>query len=101
MAPTLAQEVLFGSKGRVFQLNQYLARHSADISEDNLAALKKYLDKNAAKVEKDNEGTLVAKTLDWLPGELHGQWKRQWLNAFEKGTRQLVPAQVDVETTPD
>ena len=96
MAPTLAQEVLFGSKGRVFQLNQYLVRHSADISEDNLAALKKYLDKNAAKVEKDNEGTLVAKTLDWLPGELHGQWKRQWVNAFEKGTRQLVPAQVDV-----
>jgi pyruvate-ferredoxin/flavodoxin oxidoreductase len=27
---------------------------------------------------------------------LHGPWKRQWVNAFEKGTRQLVPALVDV-----
>lgn len=96
MAPTLAQEMLFGSKGRVFQLNQYLSRHTADVTETNLAALKKHLDSNAAKIEKDNAGKLIAKTLGWLPEELHGQWKRQWLNAFEKGTRQLVPAQVDV-----
>lgn len=96
MAPTLAQEMLFGSKGRVFQLNQYLTRHTADITETNLAALKKHLDTNAAKVEKDNDGKLIAKTLGWLPEELYGQWKRQWLNSFEKGTRQLVPAQVDV-----
>ena len=95
-APTLAQEMLFGSKGRVVQLNQYLSRHTADITESNLAALQKHLDTNAAKIEKDNAGTLIAKTLGWLPEELHGQWKRQWLNAFEKGTRQLVPAQVDV-----
>ena len=31
-----------------------------------------------------------------MPEELHGQWSRQWRNAFEKGTRQLVPALVDV-----
>ena len=96
MAPTLAQEMLFGSKGRVYQLNQYLSRHTADVTETNLAALKKHLDSNAAKIEKDNAGKLIAKTLGWLPEELHGQWKRQWLNSFEKGTRQLVPAQVDV-----
>ena len=95
-APTLAQEILFGSKGRVFQLNQYLARHAADMTESNLAALRKYLDTNAAKIEKDNDGALVGKTLGWLPEELQGQWRRQWLNAFEKGTRQLVPALVDV-----
>ncbi len=95
-APTLAQEVLFGAKGRVHQLNQYLSRHEADVTPADLAALKKFLDSNAAKVEKDNEGALVAKTLAWLPEELHGQWKRQWVNAFEKGTRQLVPAQVDI-----
>ena len=81
-APTLAQEILFGSKGRVFQLNQYLARHAADMTESNLAALKKYLDTNAAKIEKDNDGALVGKTLGWLPEELLGQWRRQWLNAF-------------------
>ena len=95
-APTVAQEVLFGAKGRVYQLNQYLLRHEADLTAANLAALKKFLDGNAAKVEKDNEGDLVAKTLGWLPEELHGPWKRQWVNAFEKGTRQLVPALVDV-----
>ncbi|MBP6655201.1 MAG: 2-oxoacid:acceptor oxidoreductase family protein, partial [Propionivibrio sp.] len=94
--PTLAQEVLFGSKGRVFQLTQYLVRHEAEITATNFAALKKFLATNAAKIEKDNDGALVAKTLDWLPEELHGQWRRQWINAFEKGTRQLVPAQVDI-----
>ncbi|MDR0577726.1 MAG: 2-oxoacid:acceptor oxidoreductase family protein [Candidatus Accumulibacter sp.] len=95
-APTLAQEIVFGSKGRVFQLNQFLARHAADVSEKNLEALKSHLDANAAKIEKDNAGDLVAKTLAWLPGELQGAWRRQWVNAFEKGTRQLVPALVDV-----
>ncbi len=95
-APTLAQEMLFGSKGRVFQLNQYLTRHAADGLEAHFAALKTYLETNAAQVEADNDGALVSKTLAWLPEELHGQWKRQWVNAFAKGTRQLVPAQVDV-----
>ena len=95
-APTLAQEVLFGSKGRVFQLQQYLARHEGEFAAADLAALKKFLDSNAAKIEKDNDGALVAKTVGWLPEALQGQWKRQWLNAFEKGTRQLVPALVDV-----
>ena len=95
-APTLAQEVLFGSKGRVFQLQQYLARHEGEFAAADLAALQKFLDSNAAKIEKDNGGALVAKTLGWLPEALQGQWKRQWLNAFEKGTRQLVPALVDV-----
>ncbi|OHC65773.1 MAG: pyruvate-flavodoxin oxidoreductase [Rhodocyclales bacterium GWA2_65_20] len=96
MAPTLAQEMLYGSKGRVFQLQQYLSRHQADITADNLAKLQSHLDANAAKIEKDNAGKLVAKTLAWLPEELHGQWQRQWRNAHEKGTRQLVPALVDV-----
>ena len=96
MAPTLAQELLFGAKGRVAQLKQYLARHPADITETNLADLQKFLDSNAAKIEKDNAGALIAKTLGLLPDELHGQWIRQWRNAFEKGTRQMVPAQIDV-----
>jgi pyruvate-ferredoxin/flavodoxin oxidoreductase len=95
-APTLAQEMLFGSKGRVFQLSQYLSRHKGEFAESDLLALQKYLDTNAAKIEKDNAGALVAKTQGWIPEELHGQWRRQWVNAFEKGTRQLVPAQVDI-----
>jgi pyruvate-ferredoxin/flavodoxin oxidoreductase len=95
-APTLAQEMLFGAKGRVFQLKQYLSRREGDITPANLALMQGYLDANAADVEKDNAGVLVANTLVWLPEELHGQWKRQWQNAHERGTRQLVPALVDV-----
>ena len=88
--------MLFGAKGRVFQLKQYIARHQADFDPADLLAAKSFLDANADAVEKDNQGELVAKTLGWFPEELRGQWRRQWLNAFEKGTRQLVPALVDV-----
>ena len=94
--PTLAQEVLYGAKGRVHQLNRYLSRHESELTPTDLAALKKFLDGNAAKIEKDNDGKLLPRTLPWLPEALHGAWKRQWRNAFEKGTRQRVPALVDV-----
>ena len=94
--PTVAQEMLFGAKGRVFQLEQYLARHGGDIGADDVAALKAFLAAKADEVEVDNDGRLVAQTLSWVPEELHGQWRRQWVNAYEKGTRQLVPALVDV-----
>jgi len=96
-APTVAQEILFGAKGRVFQLRQYLARHGADIGQENIDRLTAHLEANADAVEADGEGTLVAATLGWVPEELRGQWRRQWLNAHEKGTRQRVPALVDVD----
>jgi pyruvate-ferredoxin/flavodoxin oxidoreductase len=95
-APTLAQEMLYGAKGRVVQLQQYLVRREADLTPEQSAALQNYLESNAAQVESDNTGVLVAQTLGWLPDELHGPWRRQWVNALEKGTRQLVPALVDV-----
>ena len=95
-APTLAQEMLYGAKGRVVQLQQYLSRRQADLTAEQSAALQDYLQSNAARVEADNAGTLLAQTLGWLPEELHAPWQRQWVNALEKGTRQLVPALVDV-----
>ncbi|MDR1368141.1 MAG: 2-oxoacid:acceptor oxidoreductase family protein, partial [Candidatus Accumulibacter sp.] len=95
-SPTLAQEVLYGAKGRVFQLKQYLSRHQAEIDPDDRAALQAFLDTNAGRVEKDGEGKLLPQTLANLPEVLHAQWRRQWRNAHEKGTRQLVPAYVDV-----
>ncbi|OGT89389.1 MAG: pyruvate-flavodoxin oxidoreductase [Gammaproteobacteria bacterium RIFOXYD12_FULL_61_37] len=94
--PTLAQEMLFGAKGRVFQLSQYLDRQQGDITGANLKKLHEFLDGQAGKIEQDNEGGLIKETLAWIPEELHGQWRRQWLNAHEKGTRQRVPALVDV-----
>ncbi len=95
-APTLAQEVLFGAKGRVFQLQQYLIRHEGDVTEGDLARLKQYLSAHASQIEADPRGELVAATLGWVPAPLQAAWRRQWLNAFEKGTRQLVPALVDI-----
>lgn len=95
-APTLAQEMLYGAKGRVAQLQRYLERHQADLAPPLRAALLDFLEAQAAAIETDHSGELIALTLAWLPPELHGQWRRQWLNAFEKGTRQLVPALVDV-----
>lgn len=94
--PTVAQEMLFGAKGRVFHLKRYLGKHSSDMLQSDYVALVDFLDANAEAVEKDNEGALVDQTLANLPEELHAQWRRQWRNAFEKGTRQRVPAQVDV-----
>ena len=95
-APTVAQEILFGAKGRVFQLRQYLARHQADILPEHWRALQAWMGDVADEIERDNDGALVDTTLAWIPEELRGQWRRQWLNAPERGTRQRVPALVDV-----
>ncbi|WP_041801351.1 2-oxoacid:acceptor oxidoreductase family protein [Rhodopseudomonas palustris] len=95
--PTVAQEMLFGAKGRVFQLKQYLARHKADFIGSDLDALTAHLDAHADAIETDNDAALVEATQQWVPEELQGQWKRQWVNAPEKGTRQLVPALVDID----
>ncbi|MEN8167501.1 MAG: 2-oxoacid:acceptor oxidoreductase family protein [Pseudomonadota bacterium] len=95
-APTVAQEMLYGAKGRVYQLKQYLRQRRGDIQPSDLEALGAFLDNRADAIEPDNDGKLISETLGWIPEELQGQWRRQWLNAFEKGTRQLVPAMVDV-----
>src|SRR5512141_272691 len=94
--PTVAQEMLFGAKGRVFQLGGFLTRHGRDIPDADVADLRAFLAARSDEVEKDDDGALVDLTLAWVPEELHGPWRRQWVNSWEKGTRQLVPALVDV-----
>jgi pyruvate-ferredoxin/flavodoxin oxidoreductase len=94
--PTVAQELLFGAKGRVYQLSQYLERHRDDFVQDDLMALTSYLYATEEMVEKDNTGEMIGDTLEWVPEQLRGQWRRQWINALEKGTRQMVPALVDI-----
>ncbi|HUX69493.1 MAG TPA: pyruvate-flavodoxin oxidoreductase, partial [Cellulomonadaceae bacterium] len=95
-APTVAQEVLFGAKGRVAQLTAYLDRHKDDIVEAGREAVTDYLRANADAIEADEAAALVGETLPWLPTELRAPWRRQWVNAPAKGTRQMVPALVDV-----
>ncbi|MDR3068513.1 MAG: 2-oxoacid:acceptor oxidoreductase family protein, partial [Cellulomonas sp.] len=94
-SPTVAQEILFGAKGRVFQLGQYVTRHAAELVETDRQALTEYLTQNADKIEADAAGDLVDSTIAWLPDDLHASWRRAWTNAWDKGTRQLVPALVD------
>jgi pyruvate-ferredoxin/flavodoxin oxidoreductase len=94
--PSVAQEILFGAKGRVFQLRQYLARHGNDFAPGDLKKVMAFLDEKPDDIEKDNDGALIEATLSWVPEELRASWRRQWLNAYEKGTRQRVPALVDV-----
>ena len=74
--PTVAQEMLFGAKGRVFQLGQYLDRHADELLADDLAALRAYLAATGEKIEADNVGDLVDETLVWVPEDLQGQWRR-------------------------
>ncbi|HRA05227.1 MAG TPA: 2-oxoacid:acceptor oxidoreductase family protein [Propionicimonas sp.] len=92
--PTVAQELLFGAKGRLFQLEAYLNRHAADFDAHDLTALRGQLAKQADAVEAGDE-TVFEHTLAWVPESRQPQWRRQWVNALPKGTRQLVPALVD------
>ncbi|MFD2183174.1 2-oxoacid:acceptor oxidoreductase family protein [Rhodoplanes azumiensis] len=94
--PTVAQEILFGAKGRVHQLELWLLKHEADFVPGDLAKLRTWLKTEADGVETDNAAALIGDTLALVPEELRGAWTRQWINAYEKGTRQLVPALVDV-----
>jgi pyruvate-ferredoxin/flavodoxin oxidoreductase len=95
--PTVAQEILFGAKGRVYQLKAWLARRRDDLLPEAFTALCEYLETNGDAIEADNAGELIEATLGWVLPRLHGAWRRQWLNAHEKGTRQRVPALVDVD----
>ncbi len=94
-APSVAQEILFGARGRLWQLEHFLRKHDAALDTKSLDDLRHFLALQEHRIEEDSEGDLIGETLQWIPLELHGRWKRQWLNAHERGTRQLVPALVD------
>jgi len=93
--PTAAQEVLFGAKGRVFQLGAWIDRQQLNFLADDLAALRALLEAKADQVESDQNGSLLAETLPFVPADLREAWRRQWQAAWAKGTRQVVPALVD------
>ncbi len=84
--PTVAQEMLFGAKGRVFQLaavprpppRRPAARRTSTGCWPTSPT-------TPTKVEADNDGDLIAETLAWVPEELRGQWRRQWRNSLREG----------------
>lgn len=93
--PTVAQEIMYGAKGRVWQMQRWLDRKAAEFGATELTDIRSWLDANAEAVEADDEGRLIDQTLHLIPTHLAGQWRRQWLGAWRKGTRQMIPALVD------
>ncbi len=96
-APTVAQEMLFGAKGRV-----YPACAVSDAAQRRLRA--RQHDRGARPISTPTpmrssattKARLHRATLELDPRKrCTRQWRRQWLNAYEKGTRQRVPALVD------
>src|SRR5208337_3702131 len=51
--PTVAQEMLFGAKGRVFQLRQFIARRADDFAPSGLDGVKAFLAENEDAIERD------------------------------------------------
>ncbi|MFB9619940.1 2-oxoacid:acceptor oxidoreductase family protein [Brooklawnia cerclae] len=93
--PSVAQEIVYGAKGRVWQLGRWIDRRAAEFGVRELVEVRDWLARHAEAVEADNQGQLVDETLRFVPDDLAAQWRRQWLGAWQKGTRQLVPALVD------
>jgi len=93
--PTVAQEILFGAKGRVDYLAKWLDIHDESFTAEELTALRTLLGRNADAIEADNDAHLVVNTEAYVPEALRGAWRRAWKGAWQRGTRQLVPALVD------
>ncbi|SEG44089.1 2-oxoacid:acceptor oxidoreductase family protein [Vibrio hangzhouensis] len=95
LAPTEAQRMLYGAKGRIWQLNQFVDKYQDQFWPENLTDLHCYIDDNQQAIEQDSRGDWLESTLAYLPDHLHKKWQRAWLNAYEKDTRQRVPALMD------
>jgi len=93
--PTVAQEVLFGAKGRVHYLTNWLNNRRDQFTADALATVTNFLNANADTVEADNQGSLVPSIEPYIPEALRAPWRRAWKGAWQKGTRQTVPALID------
>ncbi|MGF1704118.1 2-oxoacid:acceptor oxidoreductase family protein [Photobacterium makurazakiensis] len=94
-APTEAQRMLYGAKGRVWQLKQFIEKYQDQFWPEQLNDLNVYLSQNSIQLEQDSNGDYIAETTEFLPEGLQKKWRRAWLNAYEKDSRQRVPALVD------
>ncbi|WED23125.1 2-oxoacid:acceptor oxidoreductase family protein [Vibrio sp. JC009] len=95
LAPTEAQRMLYGAKGRVWQLQQFIEKYQDQFWVEKLGDLKGFIEANSDAIEADSQGQFLEETKVYVPEILHKKWQRNWLNAYEKDTRQLVPALVD------
>ena len=89
--------MLFGAKGRVFQLRAVPRQARTATLRRRLAKLLAHLVANADAIEqRQRRRAASTRRSTGSPTSCTAQWRRQWINAFEKGTRQRVPALVDV-----
>ena len=94
-APTEAQRMLYGAKGRVWQLTQFIDKYQGEFWPDKCSALKRYIAKHTEQLEQDSHGDLINETDQFVPELLQKKWRRTWINAYQKDSRQRVPALVD------
>ncbi len=94
-SPTEAQRMLYGAKGRVWQLNQFIEKYRDQFWPQKLSELQQFITQNSEQLEKDSEAKQLPQTKQFVPEALQKKWRRTWLNAYEKGSRQRVPALVD------
>ncbi len=94
-APTEAQRMLYGAKGRAWQLEQFIEKYQNQFWPEKLTDLKGYISANSEKIERDSTGELIESLQVYIPDALQKKWQRIWLNAYEKDTRQRVPALMD------
>ena len=95
-APTEAQRMLYGAKGRAWQLNGFIDQYQDQFWPDKHQSLKDFMTQFEEQIEQDSQGDLLSETHVFIPDQLQNKWRRLWLNAYEKGTRQRVPALVDI-----
>ncbi|HEY5716500.1 MAG TPA: 2-oxoacid:acceptor oxidoreductase family protein, partial [Psychromonas sp.] len=94
-APTEAQRMLYGAKGRVWQLTLFIDKYQDQFWPDKCQDLRDYIGQHCEQVEQDSNGVYLAETNEFVPLELQNRWRRAWLNAYAKDSRQRVPALVD------
>ncbi len=75
--PTMAQEIVYGAKGRVWQLNQWISRKAAEDGLNELGEMRDWLADNADAV-KPTIQPAGGQTLSMVPPTV-GQWRRQWV----------------------
>ncbi len=68
--PSVAQEILFGARGRYWQLNHFLEHHSLKFDPEAFDNLKDFLKKNLDQLDQDSAESLLQESLQWVPLEI-------------------------------
>ena len=96
-APTVAQDILFGAKGRVFQLQAWLARRRDDLLPTRSRRSASTSTRTATPSSRTTRACWCRRRSRGCPRNCAASGADSGVNAHERGTRQRVPALVDVD----